>query len=136
MIAFFFCCCCFVLFFRATPRPAEVLRLGVESELQLLAYSTARETPDPSHICDLHHSSQQCLNPLREARDGTRTSWFLVGFVSTVPRWELMIAFFALYSLFVFYVANYFFFPFCLNFYLSLSLPSPNLLKEFVFFTL
>ena len=29
---------------------------------------------DPSCICDLHHSSQQCwiLNPLSEARDGTR----------------------------------------------------------------
>ena len=27
--------------------------------------------PDPSHVCDLHHSSQQCqiLNPLNEARD-------------------------------------------------------------------
>ena len=29
---------------------------------------------NPSHICDLHHSSQQyqILNPLSEARDGTR----------------------------------------------------------------
>ena len=30
--------------------------------------------PDPSHVCDLHHSSQQhrILNPLCEARDRTR----------------------------------------------------------------
>ena len=30
--------------------------------------------PDPSHVCNLHHSSQQhqILNPLREARDQTR----------------------------------------------------------------
>ena len=43
----------------------EVLRLGVESELQPQAYTTAIATPDPSHVCDLHHSSRQCriLNP-------------------------------------------------------------------------
>ena len=47
--------------------------LGVESELQLPAYTTATATPDPSHICDLHHSSQQrrILNLLSEARDRT-----------------------------------------------------------------
>ena len=40
---------------RATPE--EIPRLGVELELQLLAYTTVRATPDPSHICDLYHSS-------------------------------------------------------------------------------
>ena len=51
----------------------EVPRLGVISELELLAYATTLATPNPSHICDLHHSSQQCqiLNPLSEARDRT-----------------------------------------------------------------
>ena len=51
----------------------EVPRLGVQLELQLLAYTTAIATSDPSHICNLHHSSQQCriLNPLSEARDQT-----------------------------------------------------------------
>ena len=52
----------------------EVPRLGVESELQLLAYITATTTvQDPSHVCDLHHSPQQhqILNPLSEARDQT-----------------------------------------------------------------
>ena len=51
-------------------RHVETPRLGVESELQLPAYATAIATPDPRHICDLHHSSQQCriLNPLSEAR--------------------------------------------------------------------
>ena len=51
----------------------EVPRLAVESELQLQAYATAMAIPDPSHICDLHHSSQQhqILNPMGEARDGT-----------------------------------------------------------------
>ena len=49
----------------------EVPRLEVELELQLSAYTTATATGDPSHVCDLHHSSQQCqiLNPLGEARD-------------------------------------------------------------------
>ena len=41
------------------PRHMEVSRLGVESELQLLAYATATAMPDPSHICNLHHSSWQ-----------------------------------------------------------------------------
>ena len=36
-------------------------------------YATVTATPDPSHVCDLHRSSQQCwiLNPLSEARDWT-----------------------------------------------------------------
>ena len=47
---------------------------GVESELQLLAYTTATATPDASRICDLHHGSWQgrILNPVSEARDQTR----------------------------------------------------------------
>ena len=52
----------------------EVPRLGVESELQLLAYTTVTAMWDPSRVCDLHHSSQQrqILNPLNEARNRTR----------------------------------------------------------------
>ena len=52
----------------------EVPRLGVESELQLPAYTTATAMPDLSHIYDLHRISQQCviLNPLGEAEDKTR----------------------------------------------------------------
>ena len=51
----------------------EVPRLQVESELQLLAYTTATATPDPSRIFDLHHSSQQCwiLNPVSKASNRT-----------------------------------------------------------------
>ena len=52
----------------------EVLRLGIDSELQLPAYTTATATPDPSRVCDLHHSSRQCriVNLLSEARARTR----------------------------------------------------------------
>ena len=54
-------------------RRMEVPRLGVEWELQLPAYTTATATQDPSHVCDLPHSSQQgqILNPLTEARNRT-----------------------------------------------------------------
>ena len=51
----------------------EVPRLGVESELQVLAYTTVTATWDPSLVCDPYHSSWQpwILNPLSEARDQT-----------------------------------------------------------------
>ena len=51
----------------------EVLRLGVKSELQLLAYSTAPAPPEPGWACDLHHSSPKphIPNSLSEARDRT-----------------------------------------------------------------
>ena len=51
----------------------EVLRLGVELELQLPACAAARAVREPSPVFGLHHSSQQrwILNPLSEARDWT-----------------------------------------------------------------
>ena len=51
----------------------DVPMLGVKSELQLLVYTTAMATPDPSHVFNLHCSSQQpwILNPLSEVRDQT-----------------------------------------------------------------
>ena len=52
----------------------EVSGLGVESELQLQAYTTATAMPDLSCVYGLHHSSgqHQILNPLREARGRSR----------------------------------------------------------------
>ena len=35
----------------------EIPRLGVELELELLAYATATTMWDPRHVCDLHCSS-------------------------------------------------------------------------------
>ena len=51
----------------------EVPRLGVESGLQLPAYTTATAKQDLSRICNLHCRSgqHQILNPLSEARDRT-----------------------------------------------------------------
>ena len=52
----------------------EVPRLGVKSELQLPAYTTATVTLDLSPMCNLHYIlwQHQILNPLSEARDRTR----------------------------------------------------------------
>ena len=57
----------------APPVAYEVPRLGVKSELQLPGYATVIAMRDPSHVCDLHHSSQQCqiLDLLSKPRDQT-----------------------------------------------------------------
>ena len=61
------------------PGHMEAPRLWVESKLQLPAYTTATVTLDPSHICDLHHSLQQCqiLKPLSKANSLMDASWVL-----------------------------------------------------------
>ena len=55
-------------------RHMEVPWLGVESELQLRAYTRATAMQDLSCTFNLYHSSQQSwiLNPLSKARDRTR----------------------------------------------------------------
>ena len=64
----------FVIYFAfliPNPQYREVPRLGVESELQLLATATAK--PDLSQVCSQHHTSWQqwILNQLSEARNRT-----------------------------------------------------------------
>ena len=51
---------CVSLFLELHPWQMEVARLGVKLEQQLPAYTTATARPDPSCICNLHHSSRQC----------------------------------------------------------------------------
>ena len=81
----------FFVFQGPCPGHTEVPRLGVYLELLPLAYARAIAMPDPSCVCDLHHSTLQCqiLNPLRPGIEPA-TSWFLVEFVSTVPELELL----------------------------------------------
>ena len=76
-------------FFRAALVVYGVPRLGVESELELPAYTTASATWDPSHVCNLHHSSWEywILNPLIEPGIKPASSWILVGFVN---HWAMM----------------------------------------------
>ena len=61
----------FFRFLGPHPSYMEIPRLGVELELQLLAYTAAAAMRDPSHVCSLHRSSQKCqiFNPLSEASD-------------------------------------------------------------------
>ena len=71
-----FCFLGFFIFFvllGPLPQYMKVPGLGVQSELQLLTYITTTAMPDPSRVCDPHHSSWQrrILNPLSEARDRT-----------------------------------------------------------------
>ena len=70
---FSLCVINFICLFMATPTAYGNSHTGVESELQLPAYTTAKTTWDLSHVCNLHHSSQQCwlFNPLSKPRDGT-----------------------------------------------------------------
>ena len=76
-------CFLFFVFFFLEPhlQHMEVPRWGVELELQLLAYTLAIATWDPSCINNLYYSSRQhqILNPPSEARDWTHilvdTSW-------------------------------------------------------------
>ena len=51
----------------------EVPRLGINCSCSCQPYTTATATRDPSHVCDLRHSSWQCqiLDPLSKARDWT-----------------------------------------------------------------
>ena len=68
------CLLFFFFFLGLKPWYMEIPRLGVQSELQLPAYTTSTAMQDPSCICDLHHSSRQCWipDPLSEAGDQPR----------------------------------------------------------------
>ena len=73
---FFFFFFFFFLLFRAAPVASEVHRLGVESDLQLVAYTTAMQ--DLSHICHPHRSSQQHQIPSPLSKAGGRTRVLMV----------------------------------------------------------
>ena len=87
---FFFSFFFFFCFLGLHPEHMEIPRLVVESELQLPAYITATATRDPSHVCDLHHSSgqHQIPDPLNKTRDGIcilmDTSWICLRW-ATIP---------------------------------------------------
>ena len=88
----FRCTFFFFFFLELHLRHMEVPRLGVESELQLQAYSTATAILDQSCVCNLYHNSWQCwiLNPLSQGI-GPTFSWILVRFISAEPQRELQI---------------------------------------------
>ena len=79
-LRFLFVCFCFLFFCFLGPhvQHMEFPRLGVKLELKPLAYTTATATMVPSPM-----EWGQVLKP---------ASWVLVGFVSAVLRWELLLA--------------------------------------------
>ena len=84
-------CFLFLSFWGPYPWHMEVPRLGVQLELLPPAYTPAT---DPSRVCDLHHSSQQCWI-LSEARDGSPNlmvpSWLRFRWATTgTPRYYFM----------------------------------------------
>ena len=79
----------------------EVPRLGVKLELQPPAYTTATATPDPSQVCNPHHSSQSCqiLNPPSEPRIEPASSYgFQSGLLTAEPQRELRLCSLYFYS--------------------------------------
>ena len=78
----------FIVFLGPHLQHMEVPRLGVKSELQLPADTTATAVLDLSRVCDPHHSSQQhrILNPLSEARDRTLTPVDTSGVRNPLPQ--------------------------------------------------
>ena len=85
----------FFSFFMATPEAYGSSQPGVESELQLQAYSTATAMWYLSCMCDLCRSlwQPQILKTLSEARDGThilRDTMSGSGSQPTKPQQELL----------------------------------------------
>ena len=90
-------------FFLLGPNPwhMEVLRLGVESELQLPAciyhsHSSTRSKlflwPTPQFtamLCTTAHSNARSLTHWVRSGIEPLSSWVLTGFITTEPRWEL-----------------------------------------------
>ena len=72
-ICLFVCLFIYLVFLGPHPKYTEVPRLGVELEIQLLAYTRATATQDLSHVCDWHHIlwQRRILNPMSKARDRT-----------------------------------------------------------------
>ena len=72
------------LLFGATP-----VAYGASQARGLIGATAATATQDPSRICNLHCNSWQCwiLNSLRPGIE-PETSWYLVRFVSSAPRWN------------------------------------------------
>ena len=80
--------CSFFVFLGPQSQNMEIPRRGVESELQLLAYTTATAMPDPSHICNLPHSSWlRYLTHWMRPGIEPESAWTLVGFIN---HWAMM----------------------------------------------
>ena len=71
-----------------------VFQARVKSDLELMAYAAAAAMQDPSHICNLHHSSRQCriLNPLSQQGSNPCPHGYKLDLLTTEPRQELLLS--------------------------------------------
>ena len=95
LIPFPFSLSLFFFFFFLGPHPqhVEVLRLGVKSELQLLAHTPAQQLQIRAASAT-YTTAHGNAGPLtHRARPGIKpaSSWILVGPVTTEPRWERLL---------------------------------------------
>ena len=84
---------CFVLFFcllGLLPWHMEVPRLEVKLELQLPDNATANQIQAMSVTYITAQGNGGSLSHWGRPGIKPATSWFLVGFISAVPRWELL----------------------------------------------
>ena len=70
----------------------EIPRLGVKSELQVPAYTTATAMRDPSYLSAYNtaHCNARLLTHGVRLGIEPASSWILVGFVSAEPQQELL----------------------------------------------
>ena len=80
----------FFFLFRVTCVPYRSSQAGVKWELQLLDYTTATATWDPTHLYNLPYRSwqRQILNPLARSGIKPTSSWILVRFITVGPQQE------------------------------------------------
>ena len=72
------------------PQYMEVPRLGVQSEQQLLAYTTATATSDLSGVCTTAQGNTRSLTHWVRPGIEPATWWFLVRLIYTAPRQEVL----------------------------------------------
>ena len=94
-------CVCVFCLFRAIPAVYGSFQAGVESELQLPAYTTAQQhgiwaasathTTAHSNARSLTHGARAGIEPTFSLR--------MVGFVTPKPWWELLLVFYVHYSI-------------------------------------
>ena len=110
----------------------EVPRLGVESEVELLVKTKAiamRGLTTSATYTTVHSNTQSLTHWARPGIEPA-TSWFLVGFISAVPWWELLLLLFltfvtsiAVWKGLQFHFFSYISSQFCFIFWLAFCFP-------------
>ena len=78
----------FLFFFIFFLEHMEIPKLGIESELQLPAYTTA--TASRIRATSVTYTAHSNSRSLTQSGIKPASSWILVGFISGEPQWELL----------------------------------------------